>query len=607
MASSFTLTSSSYKGRYMELVCTQTKDIAANKSIISWTLSSIGGENNYYSTGPTSVTINGKQAYYKARVEWDTKTFPAAKGSTSGSVEIDHNGDGSKAISVVMSTAIYSGTVSTYSGTWTLDSIPRKATITAVADFTDQDNPSISFSNPGGFRMDVWLEPNPVGDHLCVRENISNTGSYKWTLTDAERDALRNHCTGTKCTIRVGLYSYVGGTQYADYKDKTFTVKESTATKPTVSMSATLNNGSLPSTFGGMYIQGKSKVDVTISATGKNGATIKSYSAVVDGKTYSSNKFTSDVVQNTGSVKVISYAKDSRGFTGSTEATVNVLAYSKPLVIPLGSENAVLCYRSDGNGNRIGNSTSLWVKAKMSYYDVSKKNTCALQWRYKPVDQAWNDAEHLWRDLIPKTNTATNEYNALIPGVAFELKEAYTVQIRAIDDIGEQDVKTFEIPTQDVALHLGKGGKNVSIGTYCDYSEERTFYSDWKAIFDKEVVIGGMQVVDHIVEKGTSGIWTYEKMASGIAKCWAKIGYTVPLSGVNVRVTVTLNTPFPITFTDVPFCNFTLANQTTWNHVLSSVDFTASLIKAFSVYRMGAGVDVTAGGTADIRVVGYWK
>lgn len=498
MASSFTLKSSAYDGRYMELVCKQTKDIAANKSIISWTLSSIGGDDNYYSTGPTSVTINGKQVYYKERVKWDAKKFPAAKGSTSGSIEVSHNGDGSKAISVVMSTDIYIGTVRSYSGTWTLDSIPRKATITAASDFNDLENPTVTFSNPGGFRMDVWLEPNPAGDHLCVRENIPNTGSYQWSLTDAEMDALRNHCPGAKCPIRIGVYSYVGGTQYSDYKDKTFTIKESAATKPAVDMDINLVNGNLPGDLDNMFIQGVSKVEVTIEADGKYGAGISSYSAKADGKTYNSSWFISDVIQTSGKVDIIGYAKDSRGFTGSAENSINVLEYSKPLVIPLGGENAVLCYRSDGNGNRIGHSTSLWIKAKRAYYNLSQKNACALQWRYKPVGQPWNDAEHLWQDLIPKTNTSTDEYNALISGVEFQLKESYTVQIRAIDDIGKQDVKTFEIPTQDVALHLGKGGKNVSIGTYCDYAEDYTFYSQWKAIFGGGVVIGDKTLKEYI-------------------------------------------------------------------------------------------------------------
>lgn len=485
MARTFTLTSDVFQTRYMQLYCEQVTDIANNRSTINWTLTVAGGTSKYYTTGPTTIKIAGKQVYYCKKMAWDTYLFPAARGSTSGSITVDHDANGNNTIDVYLSTNIYTGVIKEYSKKWSLDSIPRTATITEANNFTDTDNPQFSFSNPGGYQIDVWLEPNPVGDHLCVRENIPSTGSYKWELTEEERDALRNKCAGKSCTIRVGLYSYVGGVQRSDYKDVTYTMTENTATKPTVSLSVSQNNGSLPSTFDGLYIQGKSKVNVSLSATGKNNAGIQSYSATVDGKAYSAKEFTSDAIQNAGSVKIVGYAKDSREFTGSAEEIINVIAYSKPLVIPLGGENAIQCYRSDGNGNRTGNSTSLWVKAKMSYYDISQKNTCALQWRCKPVADVWNDDTHLWSDLISKSNAATNEYNALIPGVVFDIREAYTVQLRAIDDIGERDIKTLEIPTQDVALHLGRGGKNVSIGTYCDYSQDYTFYSAWLGIFDK--------------------------------------------------------------------------------------------------------------------------
>ena len=611
MAKTFTLTSEAYSGRYMQLSCTQTTDIANNKSTINWTLSSLGGSSNYYQTGPTTVTIAGSQVYYCKQMAWDTKQFPAAKGSVSGSIVVNHDTNGNLTIGVSMSTSIYTGVVKNYSSNWTLDSIPRKAVLTSVPDFTDVDNPSISFSNPGGFKMNVWLEPNPVGDHLCIRENIPNTGTYTWVLTDAEREALRSKCKGKTCTIRVGLYSYVGGVEYADYKDKTYTMTENSATKPSVEMTVTCNNGNLPSTFNGIYIQGKTKLDISLSATGKHNSSVKSYWAVADGKTYSGNKITTDVIQRSGNVSLVGYAKDSREFTGaSATKSFGFQEYSKPLVVPIGGENAILCYRSDGNGKRTGTSTSVWIKAARSYHKVvsgSQKNFCSLQWRRKLSTEEWNDSVHKWSDLIAKSSLATDEYNAMISGVVFDLHKSYTVQIRAIDDIGEVDPKTLEVPTRDVALHLGIGGKNVSIGTYCDYAEDYTFYSDWKAIFDKEVVIGGLPVVDHIVERGTSGIWTYEKLASGVAKCWAKVSYTVPLSATGVKASVQLNQPFPIAFKDLPFCNLTLANQTTWNQVLSSVDFTATQLNLFSVYRMGAGADITAGGTADIRVIGHWK
>ena len=251
MARTFTLTSDAYQGRYMQLYCEQTTDVANNRSTINWTLSVLGGESSYYQTGPTTVTIAGSQVYYCPLMAWDTKKFPAARGSVSGSLIVNHDTYGNLTIAVSMSTSIYTGVVKGYSNNWSLDSIPRQAKITAAYDFTDVGNPSISFSNPGGYRVDLWLEPNPVGDHLCVRENIPNTGNYTWSPTNAERDALRNKCAGNSCPIRIGLYSYVGGVQYADYRDMTYTMTENAATKPVVSLSVSPNNGSLPSTFKG--------------------------------------------------------------------------------------------------------------------------------------------------------------------------------------------------------------------------------------------------------------------------------------------------------------------------------------------------------------------
>lgn len=479
-------TNTTYESYFWVRWSIKSQNVSENYTIINWSCGLLPGHKfGNYAIKMSAFTINGVQVYaggtYSNILDYQEHTLG------SGELKIPHNTDGTKTFTISSFTGwLYSNHNYSANGqSFALTAIPRKATITAAGDFTDVGDPSISFSNPGAFAMDVWIEPNPVGDHLCVRKNIPNTGSYKWVLTDAERDELRNACAGLDCTIRLGLYTNVGGTIYSDYKDKKFTITQNEATKPVVDMDVSLNNGTLPAAFDGMYIQGKSRVDVTMSADGKYNASIRSYSAKVDGKTYASNQITSDVLQNSGSMDIIGYAEDSRGFTGSASESINVIAYSKPLVIPLDSENAILCYRSDGNGNRIGNSTSVWLKVKRTYYDLSQKNTCALQWRMKQVSEPWDDKKHLWSDLIASSNTSTDEFNAMLPGVVFDLKESYTVQIRAIDDIGETDIKTFEVPTQDVALHLGKGGKNVSVGTYCDYSRPYTFYSDWEGIFDK--------------------------------------------------------------------------------------------------------------------------
>ena len=152
MASTFSLTSDSYDGRYLKLTCSQKTDIATNKSTISWTLTSAGGDVNYYSTGPTTVTINGVQVYYQKRLEWDTETFPAAKGSKSGTLTVEHDTYGKKKISVSLSTAIYYGSVGTKSDTWELDDIPRNGTLSSYpSSFTSNGNPpTVYYSNPGG-------------------------------------------------------------------------------------------------------------------------------------------------------------------------------------------------------------------------------------------------------------------------------------------------------------------------------------------------------------------------------------------------------------------------------------------------------------------------
>lgn len=125
-------TSKSYEGRYLQLTITESVNVVENTSTLTWILQSLGGSVNYYTTGPTTVTINGTQVYYKARTAWSTSQFPAAKGSTSGTITVAHDSNGSKSISVGFSTAIYTSTVTEHGGTMVLSNIDRAAPSVSV-------------------------------------------------------------------------------------------------------------------------------------------------------------------------------------------------------------------------------------------------------------------------------------------------------------------------------------------------------------------------------------------------------------------------------------------------------------------------------------------
>ena len=125
--------SDAYDGRYLELSVSESVDIINNTSTLYWTLTSAGGSSAYYTIAETTVTINGEQVYHKARTDYTARTFPAAKGSTSGSVTVAHDSDGSKSISVGFSTRVYTWQPAEYGGTLQLVNIDRSA-------------PSVSFS-----------------------------------------------------------------------------------------------------------------------------------------------------------------------------------------------------------------------------------------------------------------------------------------------------------------------------------------------------------------------------------------------------------------------------------------------------------------------------
>ena len=507
MANTITLKSDSFENRYMQLVCTQRK--GTDKSYIDWTLSSVGGDVNYYATGPTTVTINGTQVYYKARVAWQDEVFPAKKGSFSDTIEVEHDAVGNKTITVSMSTIIYYGAskVKTYSKEWTLDPIPRGATFTsAPSTFTNASLPTINYTNPLGSqvsKLEVCIADSVGWDVLAPYRALSKTGtSYTFTADDMKalnaKLGSRDKKLGVMFVIRT---TTADGKVYDDGETSTYEMVATDDTKPSVSISSCkpYNPTYFPSALANTYVQGKSCVDLDATADGKYGATISNFTLSVDGqnqmsfgmsaKEHDSAWFLSDAITSKGTVVVTVGATDSRGFPGKAEKSITVSEYSKPTVVNIGSESAIQCYRSDSTGKRVGNSTSVWVKAKKSYYSLGGNNKCKLQWRRKPSSNPWDDNTHKWEDLIARTDS-TDEFNGLLNGIVFDLKESYSVQIRAIDDIGEYDIKDLEIPTQDVALHLGRGGKNVTIGEYCDYSEEYTFRSAWKAILEKGIVDG---------------------------------------------------------------------------------------------------------------------
>ena len=132
MAEFYLESQKTYNGRYMYLSCTQEALPEENKSIVYWTLTVTGGESSYYTTGPTTVTIDGQTVYYAPKVYYNAPEFPASKGSVSGQLEISHLSDGTRSVECSIKTAIYNGVMQENKATWALEAIPQESTVLAT-------------------------------------------------------------------------------------------------------------------------------------------------------------------------------------------------------------------------------------------------------------------------------------------------------------------------------------------------------------------------------------------------------------------------------------------------------------------------------------------
>lgn len=201
--------SNTYDGRYLQLSISETVNATANTSTLKWTLTSAGGDDNYYTIDDTTITIAGTTVYSKTRTDWDDRVFPAAKGSTSGSLTVGHNTDGSKSITVVFKTRVFVYGPQDYGGTMTLTAIDRTAPTVSC---------SVSGITAGGFtisasssaKANIWQYSLDGGSSYTQFSTTSGT-SANTTLSNLSPNTSysvkvkarkqANHVYGTSATV----------------------------------------------------------------------------------------------------------------------------------------------------------------------------------------------------------------------------------------------------------------------------------------------------------------------------------------------------------------------------------------------------------------------
>ena len=352
----------------------------------------------------------------------------------------------------------------TASGSISLDRIARNATIVTANDFTDETNPTLTYSNPSGSACDVSIEF--AGGSIARARAISGAGgSYTMQLTDAERTTLRNASKSMSALpVTYVLKTTIDGTAYYSRAQRKMNVVNAAPELGAISYKDT--NAETVAVTGdkSRIIQNHSVLTVAVpTATAKKGATIASYTIAFGG--------VSKTVASSGTVSLgavdVSYsqaltvtATDSRGLTASKSVQVTVDDYSAPTaVIDL---------------HRLHNfEPTTYITAHARYSYLNGKNAATITAKFKKVSETDYGAPIELEDSTKSTVTCDRDsaYDFVVT-IADKLKSTdYNLTLgKGIPaffiDTKKSSVGVNCLPTQEDAFQLGESAWLTAQGAY---------------------------------------------------------------------------------------------------------------------------------------------
>ena len=401
---------SSYDGRYLKLtVVEESYSIANNTSTVRWTLESIGGSVNYYTIYNWGVWVNGQQIYGTQTTNWNSYNFPAKTGSTTGTITVAHNADGSAgAVGFQLNGCVYYNRTNSYTGSISLTKIPRQANITSAPDFNDEANPTIGYSNPAGNSVSTLQAriENSGGTGVYVGyRDISKTGtSYTFNLTEAERNTLRSATPNSNSlTVKFVIRTTIGSNTFYSTVNKTMSIVNGNPTfsasnisyqdSNSTTVAVTQNNQKL--------VQNLSNLLATItSATAKKSASISRYEATINGVTRTINSAGNidfGVINSANDLTLSVKVVDSRGNTTTASKTVTFLAWSLP--------TAIISLKRKNNYE-----DESYLTVNASFSSVDSKNSITIKYQYKKTTDSSYSAQTTINNNQQKTITLSKDY-----------------------------------------------------------------------------------------------------------------------------------------------------------------------------------------------------
>lgn len=426
MSLSGSFKTNSYDGRYYKLSWKATQDISKNQSKISWTLEALGQSGSYYAERTLILKLAGKTLINKTdrveRYDGVVKT---------GSFTLSHSNDGTKSFSGSLKVAVYTSSVNcTGSGNFTLNTIPRQATITSAPDFNDLENPVIKYYNPANNNvtsLQACISLTGSKADIPYRD-ISKTGnSYTFNLTAEERKTLLINTVGSNDrTVKFFVKTVIGGNTYYSSITRTFTVMSSGIDCKNVSVEDT-NQDTLLLTGGTRLVRYMSNVCAQFDVESTNYATITGRKITCGNKTVKSTESSGDMqIGYIESEKFVFGATDSRTEVMTLEFSEDFVPYIKPtcsITNVIASADGIVSFEINGN-------------VYSGVFDVSGLNSNTLTVSYTL------DGEYM-EVSSDNVSVSDNKYSANVKITDLDYTRTYTIKANVSDSLCSVDSNEY--------------------------------------------------------------------------------------------------------------------------------------------------------------------
>ena len=563
--------------------------IENNTSQVEWRVgirSNTAYHNHYGLSETYVVNINGTVVHNA--VHTPTVNSGATVWVASGTTTVSHNADGSKSISVSASfnnadRGTYLPTTGSCSGSLKLTTIPR-ATTPSI------DKPSLDCgsaikisgtSASSNFSHKVYVTWNGTKTQIGTIASGTTTPSFSYTIpTDWEKN-IPDSTSG----IATFTLETISGSTSVGSKTVNATIKVRSGVVPSIGTVSISDTNSICAGIG-QYVQSQSKLKFTIATSGNQGSTTTSVSTKFNGQTYSGSTFTTQAIQNSGTLTYTITVTDSRGRTATKSGSITVVAYSPPSLTNVSAKRANSGYAVDESSG-----TYALLHFKVGFTSLSSKNATSFYIQYRASGATTWTKINLWANNY----TLNQDYKAgnLFTSTTTTYEIAFGVKDKFMSDYSWQIVTVT--PTYTL-INFGKDGKSLTF-----------FGQDGNSA--NILTINGDLAINSVKENTSSVKLLVANGSTVMYRDWNKLVNSIKSAMYPVgSVYITYNNINPGTFLGGTWERFgqgrTLVGEGTGNDGSTSMSFTANASGGSYSHSHIYGIKVNEyyGSNANIRV-----